>query len=347
MDKLKHIATKAGVSTNTVLRVLRGQNKEVWPSAIRRAEEIRELARSIGYLPNGSARAIRRGSFNCISLVLSTTQGRSHLPPDLFNAIHDELAANSIRLIVAKLTDERLTSRDAVPTILRDWACDGLLLNYTDHIPPAMVNLLGHYRIPSIWLNSRQSSDCVYYDDFGGGMTATQKLIELGHRNIAYLDFVQERPEHNHYSRTDRLAGYVQAMKAARLTPFDVSRCKGIPVEKRLDWTRELLTGPNRPTGIVCYDAGDRVLYAAALAGLSVPKDLSIVTFSPRPPQPLARGEMFIGRDITTVRVPTDEAGRQAVRMLMKKIENPQKALQATVVRMELDAGETCGPVPA
>ncbi len=41
MDKLNQIAMKAGVSRNTVLRVLRGQNKEVWPSSIRRAEQIR------------------------------------------------------------------------------------------------------------------------------------------------------------------------------------------------------------------------------------------------------------------------------------------------------------------
>jgi DNA-binding LacI/PurR family transcriptional regulator len=127
-----------------------------------------------------------------------------------------------------------------------------------------------------------------------------------------------------------------------------VQKCKGVPVEQRLEWTKQLLTGPDRPTAIVCYDGGERVLYAAGLAGLSVPKDLSIVTFSPKPPpaQPFARGEMYIGRDLTTVRVPTEEAGRQAVLMLLKKIENPQKALPPFVVRMELDAGDTCGPCP-
>jgi len=349
MDKLKKIASEAGCSTNTVLRVLRGENKEVWPSAIRRAGEIRELARRLGYLPNGSARAMRRGSFNCVSLVLSTDQGRSYLPGDLFNEIHDALSEQGTRLIVSKLADAKLTDRDVVPSILRDWACDGLLINYTDHIPKEMVRLLGQYQIPSIWINSRQEADCVYYDDFGGSMTATQYLQGLGHRRIAYLDFVPlEATDRTHYSRIDRYEGYVQAMKIAGLQPYDRSRFVGVPISDRLGATRALLTGPDRPTAIISYDSGERFMYAAALAGVKVPEDVSLVTFGPKPPSanPHAKGETYFGRNIATIRIPADQAGRRAVEMLMKKIESPGVKLPPSVVQMELEPGDTCGPCP-
>ena len=349
MDKLKQIATKAGVSTNTVLRVLRGENKEVWPSAIRRAEEIRGLAQRMGYLPNGSARAIRRGSFNCVSLVLSTDLGRSYLPPELFNAIHDSLGDQGIRLIVSKLTDERLTDRSAVPSILRDWACDGLLINYTDHIPPEMVELLDQYRIPSVLINSSQEHDCVYYDDFGGAMAATQHLIGLGHRRITYLDFTTPEPtDRTHYSRVDRYEGYAQAMRSAGLSPTARDEFAGTPTSDRLPVTQNLLKRPDRPTAILSYDAGPRVMYAASVVGLRVPEDLSIVSFIDRPPtaEGVIRGENFIGRIITAMRVPSEQAGRKAVAMLLQKIAKPGQALPPHVVPLELEVGDTSGPAP-
>jgi DNA-binding LacI/PurR family transcriptional regulator len=349
MNKLKQIATEAGVSQNTVLRVLRGENKEVWPSAIRRAGEIRELAHRLGYLPNGSARAMRRGSFNCVSLVLSTDLGRSYLPADLFNAIHDSLNEQGIRLIVSKLTDERLTDRMAVPSILRDWSCDGLLINYTDHIPAEMVELLDQYNIPSVLINSRQEHDCVYYDDFGGAMEATQHLIKLGHRRITYLDFTtRESASCTHYSRIDRYEGYVQAMRSAGLTPTDRDEFAGTPSADRLAATQTILKRSDRPTAVLSYDAGERLVYAASLAGLQVPKDLSVITFIDRPPraQQAIQGENFFGRVLTAMRVPSETAGRRAVEMLIQKIAEPQTAMPPRVVPLELEISETTASCP-
>ncbi|MEM8495914.1 MAG: LacI family DNA-binding transcriptional regulator, partial [Planctomycetota bacterium] len=46
------IAQKAGVSSSTVARVLRGDSKETWKSTARRAERIRQLAKDMGYRAN-------------------------------------------------------------------------------------------------------------------------------------------------------------------------------------------------------------------------------------------------------------------------------------------------------
>ncbi len=349
MDKLSLISDELGVSKNTILRVLRGENKEVWPSAIRRAAEIRELASRVGYLPNGSARATRRGKFNCVSLVLSTSEGRSYLPPDLFNAIHDELGEQGTRLIVAKLGDEKLTDRTTVPRILRDWSCDGLLVNYTDHIPPELAGIFAQYQIPSIWINSRQETDCVYYDDFGGAAAATQILLELGHRHIAYVDFIPlEPPLQTHYSRIDRYKGYAHAMESAGLTPYGRERFAGVPIVDRLQATRSLMRSPDRPTAIIAYDSSERLAYAAALEGLDVPRDISLITFGPMQGNvSTVRGETYFGRTFAMVGIPTETAGREAVRMLRDKIDNPGKAIPAKVVQLRVDRGDTIGPARA
>lgn len=350
MDKLTQIANEAGVSSNTVLRVLRGQNKEVWPSAIRRAQEIRELAKRLGYLPNGSARAMRQGRFNCVTLLLSADRGHSYLPDNLFNHIHDALHHRGIRLVVSKLADQKLTSEKVVPIILRELSCDGLLINYTDHIPKEMLKLIGQYQIPSVWINTRLPADCIYYDEFGGGMALTERLLQEGHRRITYLDFVPlSGRDTMHYSRVDRYEGYAQAMRSAGLESTAREQFAGVPRKDRLAATRSLLESPDRPTALISYDAFDRMLYAAALAGLRVPQDVSLASFGPAPvpTDPPEFGETFIGRRPTLARVPAERAGEQAVQMLLEKIADPQKILPPCVVPLELDPGDTSGPAPA
>lgn len=347
-DTLGQIAAQVGASPNTVLRVLRGQNKEIWPSAIRRGEAVRAAARKMGYLPNGSARAMRSGRHNAVSLVLSTDAGRSYLPDGLFAGIHDALSAKGIRLIVSKLPDATLTDAHVMPVVLREWSCDGLLINYTDRVPEKMIRLLANYRIPSVWINRQSPADCVCYDDAGAAQAATRHLLALGHRRIAYLDFspLSQWPT-AHCSRADRYAGYATAMQQAGLTPACRDHVAGVPIAGRLDATVALLRGAGRPTAVLTFDAGLRLLHAAAVAGLRVPQQVSLMTFGPKDldgNDPL--GEEFHGRRLAMMCIPVAEAGRQAVAMLLRKIAAPAAALPARVLPLTLDPGDTCGPAP-
>ncbi len=342
MDKLKQIAVSVGVSPSTVLRVLRGENKEVWAGTARRAEEIRTLAKKLGYLPNSSARAVRRGRFDCVALVLSADRHHSHLPEALFYHIHDELARHELRLLVSKLPDEKLTDEHLVPTILRHLCCDGLLINYTDHIPLAMQRMLNHYKIPSIWINTKQKTDCVYYDDINAAKAATEHLIKLGHKKIMLMHFVNEKTAQDarlHYSCDDRFTGYIAAMQEAGLTPMLRESIFGVHDSQRLEATRAILRGPDRPTAIIAYDQfAERILYAASLEKLRVPEDLSVITFS----HELVSN---VGANISTVLVPADIAGQTAVRMLRQKIENPQHKIPATVLPLQYYFNGTCAPL--
>jgi LacI family transcriptional regulator len=349
-SKLEQIAAEVGVSANTVLRVLRRENKEVWPSAVKRAEEIRKLAQKVGYLPNGSARAMRRGKFNAIALVLSTDRGRSYLPNDLFNGIHDAVNALSMRMIVSKLGDKELTSAKLMPAVLREWSCDGLLINYTDRVPEQMIRLIEKFHIPSIWINRKQRSEAVYYDDFGGAREATQRLLNLGHQRITYLDFLSKETWSNtHYSRTDRYAGYAEAMREAGLTPTPREQFAGVPAAERLSATCQLLRGAGRPTALIGYDAGVRIMHAAAVVKLRVPQDLSVLTFEPLPAASAVQdqAEAFMGWTIGSMGVPGEQAGHRAVEMLTQKIAARDDAIPSVVLPLKFNPGDTCGPVPA
>ena len=88
------------------------------------------------------------------------------------------------------------------------------------------------------------------------------------------------------------------------------------------------------------------MLYAAALEGLRVPEDLSLVTFGTKGSGSDRKkmGEGFLGRQIAMARHPMEKAGRQAVKMLLEKIANPTRLLPPSIVSLEFDPGDTCGP---
>lgn len=349
MSTLQEVARQAGVSSRTVTRVMRGEIKESWPSAIRRAERIRQIARELGYRPNSSASAIRKGRFDCLGLLLSADQGRSNLPPMLLDGIHDALLERKMHLSIAKLPDETLAEEGAFPRIMQECCCDGLLVNYTDRIPEVMLKRLEEDPVPSIWLNCKLKRDCVHYDDMQAGRDATHALIELGHTKIAYIDFTQFQTQPDtHYSRVDRHAGYVEVMKKARLKPTPSEQFAGLVARQRLDALIKLFKSPDRPTAIVAYDSPERVLLAAAMAGLSIPRDLSLVTFDEMitPGSNASDGENYIGIDVATLRIPTAHAGKVAVDLLLNKIEQNGRTFKPTVLPLTFDRGDTLAPAP-
>ncbi|MBN1673966.1 MAG: LacI family DNA-binding transcriptional regulator [Kiritimatiellae bacterium] len=346
---LETIAERVGVSKWTVSRVLRGRAKESWGSMARRADEIRRVAREMGYRPNAAAKAVSEGRFGNVGLLLSTQQRTSRLTSGMLNAMHDALAAHETKLTVARVADEKLTDPDYLSDVLRSLSVDGLLINYTHHMPKQMIELVRQYRLPSIWVNVKRSTDAVHPNDLKAGKLAAQLLLDQGHRYTAFVSVTDPwSPERErHYSLVDRLRGYEQTMKAAKGKP-SVSMLtamirfgRGIRnedkcVEVMTDWLAR--RGPI--SGAVCHSewALTSLLLAAARAGVRVPEDVSIVY--------IASDVARVGVPVATVRFDEGEMGRMAVEMLMEKIASPSRKLKARRVEFAVSEGGTLAPPP-
>lgn len=338
MSLLDQIAKETGVTTRTVVNVLQGRNKLVWPSAIRRAEEIRAAAERLGYLPNSAAIATATGRFGAAALILSTLPYVSNLPGGLLTGVHDELALHDMHLTLIRLTDEQLSDERAVPKILRQWMVDGLLIDYNFRIPPDLGLLIDRHKIPAVWINADQQADCVCPDDFGAGEMAAQHLLGLGHRRIAYADFchVRDEPE-EHYSASARYRGCETAM---RRSGGSVRRLDDVrtPVGARIQMLEQALTDESRVTAIVGYGNYEVELawHMALRLGLRIPEDLTLMTFSSGPLQ-------VAETRFTCLVVPELEVGRAAVRMLLRKIEGGMPEQPVERLPFTLAAGETSG----
>lgn len=339
---LQTIAQRTGLSVNTVSQCLRANAPKAHQFRAETREMVRRVAAELGYRPNAAARATANGRFGTAALVMSINPIRSSLFEGLLCGLHDELHANDMQLSVARMPDSQLSDDSQLPKILREWSCDGMLINYTDAIPKRMQAIILEHQIPAVWINSKQEHDCVRPDDFGGARDATQALLKMGHQRIAYSDF-SHGPDYPspHYSVPDRLAGYQQAMQQAGLAPrlWIAEQGEKIPGAQRVAYVIEQLKRPDRPTAVVSYNHNDLiVIHAAAMSlGLSIPSDLSVVGFSPKLNTPL-------GVPMGSVLLPEVRMGQEAVRMLLKKISNPSRLLPAKVLPTHFDPAGTCVP---
>lgn len=353
MSVAQEIAKTVGVSSRLVSKVLLGGSSTVRVSAETR-RRIEDAATRLNYRPNAAAKAISTGRFNAVALVMRAKT--PFLPFQLQFAIHDTLAARDMHMMFARMPSEEIQQRASRTKVLREFCVDGLLVHDLSPVTAKQIDLIRRGGVPAVWLNTRQDCDCVYPDEHGGAAACTRRLIALGHRRIAFLGFYIDWSRSKlqgaeHFSVVDRRAGYRSAMSEAGLASNVVELSFlsldgkhapwGTEVDDRLLRCRELLSGPERPTAILAPSAiaAGPAVQAAAMLGLSIPRDLSIMA--------IHHDEVpYFGDMITTAEVPLGEVGRVGVEMLLGKIEDPSSSSAASVaVPFGEPKGNTVGPV--
>lgn len=337
---LKRIAEQCGLSLQTVGAVLGGKQALFRPETVAR---VKAAAEELGYRPNSAAKAMRSGRFGCAALVLSDDPWRSALFRPQLSGIDQALTAAGMHLVHALVPERDLRERGQVPKIIGELMADGLLINYNTGIPEALDQVISRHRLPAIWMNAKRARDCVHPDDEGAGRLATEHLLGLGHRRIAYVDYCHatEQPDH-HYSAGDRQAGYERAMRAAKLTPRVITTPRTLPSAQIPQAACAWLTAADRPTAVVtyCEREAEPILYAAvALLRLEVPRDLSIVAIADDPAD-------HTGVTLATVLLPRYDLGRVAVELLLERIAAPKRALPARCLPVRLAAGTSTAAPP-
>jgi LacI family transcriptional regulator len=315
-------------------------------------KKVLDAARTLGYQPNAAAAAFNSGSFGCVALLTGTDVTRSLMPPMTLRAIDSALAEHNLHLTMAQVPDEQLSDARFVPKILKSWMADGLLINYNAHIPDMMRRLIAENRLPSMWLNSDQPADCVRPDDVSAGRLATQTLLDLGHRRIAFLQPGFERragrvtPRRCHYSIADRIAGYEAAMIDAGLTPnVDTLEVERDTVEHLVQIGEILVRrrDSDAPTAYVIHNQQvvNAFAFVAAQTGCHIPADLSLITF---------RNEFLPGGSLPAdaVQLPDADIGQRAVDCLVEKIQCGCAPLKPQLLPVKYVPGLTCrAPKPS
>jgi LacI family transcriptional regulator len=283
---------------------------------------------------------MRTGRLGAVALLQDTSTSPSTLQPDLLRGIQDALAKRNLHLTVERVPDEEALRNGGIPKVLREWMADGLLVNHNPDLPSEMVDMVYKYRVPTVWINSREAADCVRPDDRAAARRATQLLLEKGHRRIAFADYTYgPRTRRPHYSPQDRRRGYLAAMRKAGLPPRVIQGRDYVPRRERVESSRTWLGQKKRPTAVLTLSCStaNPIFVAARLARLRVPGDISVVTIDDRQ-------EELLGAAISCMVIPWHEIGGAAVEMLVDKIERPSRKLRPRTFEMVWREGDTFGP---
>ncbi|MEO0963885.1 MAG: LacI family DNA-binding transcriptional regulator [Planctomycetota bacterium] len=289
----------------------------------RTRQRVLDAARRGGYRPSRSARGMVSGRTQLIDLWLGLKTGVSRTPPNLLQSMQFAAESAGMQVLLSFLHDRQLSDPNRLPTILREHAADGVLINYTHLVPEPLLELLTRYAIPAVWVNNKREHDAVHPDDLQIGRLAAERFLELGHRRLAMFEVTGGE----HYSRIDRWDGFRITAEAAGLTPRRIEVPGGLGVPYRQDATHDdrvdqlvaRLDTPDRPTAIFAYSLGEALAVVAALGrlGLSTPQDVSLIAVADEPVS------VLVPVPISTVVLPQDRIGAAAVEELVAKIDRP------------------------
>ncbi|MFV2020740.1 substrate-binding domain-containing protein [Micromonospora sp. LOL_023] len=309
MVTIADVARHAGVAVSTVSYVLSGKR------AISTTTRERVLAsiQVLGYHPHAGARALASRRANVIALVLPLRSGM-HLP------VLMQFATSVVTTARQFDHDVLLVTADEGPSGLRRIAAsamvDGIVVMDVE-MRDSRVPMLRELERPSVLIGFPADADgltCVDLDFYRAGTACVEHLVTLGHRQIALLGapaVVYER-ETGFAHRTR--AGCTEA--AARHDVLAVTQ----PCEESYDAVRSELAGllHRHPglTGLVVHNeaAVGHVMAALPTFGRRVPDDISVVAICP---DEVAERS---GPTLTSVLIPAEEVGRQAVSLLMRKV---------------------------
>lgn len=328
---IRHVAQATGLSTAAVSLILNGKGRFRDETRQRVADAVHTL----GYRPNALAKGMAKRRFGTFALLQAAETTHGYLSPLLIDGLEDALAGSGTHLTIARLPDAQLSDAGYVPKILSHLLADGLLINLHVEIPPRMRELIDAASVPAIWLNSKQDRDGIYPDDLGCARMATQRLLELGHRHIAYIDLnTPLGAEGLHYSTVDRRRGYEGTLaETGRVADWICPPQGHLDYAERVPFLIDALRKRPQVTACLCYTIASAVplFIAAAAIGRTVPDDLSVLAF--------ADGEAarrHLGLDLALVSTANRDLGRLAVDLLRSRIEAgkpvPSRSVPGTLI---------------
>jgi DNA-binding LacI/PurR family transcriptional regulator len=176
-------------------------------------------------------------------------------------------------------------------------------------------------------------------DNYGGAMAAMEHLIGLGHRRIAgvfaYTNSCNSRMRMHAYA--DALASAGIAICPEYRVAVDDSEDNLAVIHQRVS---DLLRASDRPTALFCggFHLALEAMKAAQEAGLTVPRDISVVGFD----DPISA--RYVHPPLTTVHQPLEEMGYRAMCMLVEWLRTHEEPQHRDVLPATLQVRASTAP---
>ncbi|QZD93475.1 LacI family transcriptional regulator [Qipengyuania xiapuensis] len=312
---IKHVAADAGVSLQTVSRVINNE-PNVRPAM---KERVQASIDKLGYVPSIAAQRMS-GSRSYIILALNdrdltiadwkAREGRDWVDQMLLGGM-ETCAAHGYRMLIELVDTHNDHVERELGAAIAALQPDGVILTPPHSENSLITGLLADRGIPFARIGTTQPGPgfAITMGDTHNARLATDHLIELGHERIGFIAGPAD------FSLSDRrIHGWKAGMDDAELPTEGLCERGDFGFESGTHAAKKLLELDNPPTAIIA--SSDQMTLAtlevARKRGLDVPKDLSLVSFDN---SPIVR---FTQPPLTAVDQPIAATTSRAVELLIE-----------------------------
>ncbi|UAL45056.1 LacI family DNA-binding transcriptional regulator [Shewanella inventionis] len=323
MATIYDVSVMAGVSLATVSRVMNNNTKV----SDKTKQKVLDAMQVLGYRPNTIAQSLASNCSNSIGVLVSQLDGPFYGP--MMTEIETVLRGANKHVIIAAGHSDEIQEKDSVD-FLMSRGCDALILDI-EAVSDEYLIELSKGPTPIVFINryiDAIKERCVYLENEQGGFMATDHILSLGHKDIAYISGPLFKLDVR-----DRLKGHKRALKQYNIDFDDTLYYESDFKEAGGSEAMEHLLSLNKPiTAVVC--ANDQMASGAISVclehGLRVPEDISFIGYDNIPfPQ-------YISPKLTTVSNPIHEMGKMAARWVLQHVYNDTEILVESSFSPEL-----------
>lgn len=324
MATIKDVAEVAGITVTTVSRVLnnRGYISE------KTRKKVYDAMQQLNYRPNEMARSLLRKKSNLIGLIIPTVAHPFF--SELTNYIEYYAYKLGYKILLCNSYQDSVKEKEYI-MMLKSNQVDGIIMaSHTLEIDEYLnVNL----PIVAIDRMFSKSIPFITSDNYGGGVLATNLLIDEGCKKLAHISgFLDlETPANNRYK------AFLDVVTKRNIESVILETQLGI-LENYEEIVYKLFEEHPDIDGIFASSdmIGISVIKVARELGKEIPKDLKIVgyddiTFS-----------SLISPSLTTIKQPIEQMGELVIQLLIDQMEQKEVPLE-NVLPITLVERETTG----
>jgi len=318
MATIYDVCSKAGVSMATVSRVINGN------SNVREKTRQKVLAAmdSLGYTPNISAQALASKRTNSVGILVSELSGPIYGP--MMSGIEEELRNAGKHAFIATGHSKVNREKESIDFLIGR-NCDALIL-HVEAVSDEYLIELSKGSTPFVLINRYVediAENCITLNNNHGGYLATKTLLDIGHREIAYISGPLWKTD-----ASERLAGHKKALAEFGIDYEESLFYEGDYREQSgMKGLKYLLSKSQTFTGLVCAndEMASGALVQARNLKVAVPDELSIIGYDD------INFAYFLHPKLTTIRYPVEAMGHMAARWVIKNVyDKKTKDIQNT-----------------
>lgn len=319
---IKDVAEKAGVSIATVSLVI-NKNPRISPVT---TKKVLRAIKHLNYFPTKSARDLVSKKTGNIGFILTDDHFLRTEPfyTKIFLGAEFEAREGEYYILLTTVKSNSNHSYP-LPRFILEKNVDGIIV--AGKIPHQLIEKLCEINMPTVFVDfvsDNNQCQLVLIDNVQGGILATEHLIQLGHKNIAFIGGDIEHP-----SISDRLNGYKIALDKANIeVNKDLIITSAIYPDRQSGYNsaKKLIERTKKVSAIfACNDAmAIGIMHFLKEKKIKIPDEISIVGFDD------VEADQLLDPPLTTIRVPKLELGAEALRMLLSGIKansKPKKVL--------------------